>query len=89
MEIGMLWFDADHGQAVDKRIERAAAYYRSKYGRKPNLCFVHPTMTEEGASLGVADLEVKTSVSVLPDHFWLGVDEEQGARENGQSRAAA
>jgi hypothetical protein len=44
MNIGMLWFDNDPKAGLDVKVERAAAYYRNKYGRKPTLCFVHPSM---------------------------------------------
>ena len=44
MNVGMLWFDNDGKATLDAKIERAAVYYRSKYGKKPTLCFVHPSM---------------------------------------------
>ena len=44
MDIGMLWFDNDKKSDYEAKIERAATYYRDKYGKAPNLCFVHPCM---------------------------------------------
>lgn len=44
MNVGMLWFDNDPKAGLDKKVERAAAFYRNKYGRTPTLCFVHPSM---------------------------------------------
>ncbi len=44
MNIGMLWFDNDSKSDIGVKIERAAHYYRSKYGKTPTLCFVHPSM---------------------------------------------
>ena len=44
MNVGMLWFDNDSKTDLNGKIERAAVYYRSKYGRVPTLCFVHPSM---------------------------------------------
>ena len=44
MNVGMLWFDNDAKTDLDGKIERAAVYYRTKYGRVPTLCFVHPSM---------------------------------------------
>jgi len=73
MNVGMLWFDGDRKVAVGERIERAAAYYKEKYGRPPNLCLVHPS-TLDGESLQVVSIQVETSATVLPDHFWLGVE---------------
>lgn len=49
MNVGMLWFDNDNKRALNAKIERAAEYYRNKYGRSPTLCFVHPSMLPEEA----------------------------------------
>ena len=72
MNIGMLWFDNDSKADIGAKIQRAAEYYKRKYGRDPNLCFVHPSMvaTSDERMNGV---ELRTSQSVLPNHFWLGV----------------
>jgi hypothetical protein len=69
----MLWFDNDAKVDLTVRIARAADYYRSKYGKAPNLCFVHPKMLGENPLQG-AGIEVRTTRSVLPNHFWLGVN---------------
>ena len=86
MDIGMLWFDNDPKAGLDTKIERAAAYYRSKYGRKPTLCFVHPTMlakagwptespaANNGKGYVAAGIEVRSHRSVLPNHLWIGVN---------------
>jgi len=44
MHSGMLWFDNDPKTALTTKIEKAAGYYRQKYGRNPDLCLVHPSM---------------------------------------------
>lgn len=93
MNIGMLWFDNDPKVSLDTKVERAASYYRNKYGRSPNVCFVHPTMltstpsrvmtakTPPTAEPGPDELryvsggvEVRSNRSVLPNHFWIGVN---------------
>jgi hypothetical protein len=88
MNIGMLWFDNDPKAEITAKIERAATYYRNKYGKAPNLCFVHPSMVQtepEKAADSPAEarspyptkngaIEVRTSRSVLPNHFWIGVN---------------
>jgi hypothetical protein len=73
MNVGMLWFDADPRVNIKARLTRAVAYYQKKYGRVPNLCFIHPTTAGDDTPEKVADLEVRTSKKILPDHFWLGV----------------
>jgi hypothetical protein len=75
MKVGMLWFDEDPTRSLDARIDRAADYYQRKYGARPNLCMVHPqTMAQESRG-GQGELTVRSSKSVLPNYFWLGVDE--------------
>ena len=73
MDVGMLWFDADPGLDVPTKIQRAADYYHRKYGRVPTLCFVNPATAGDNSPGKLGPLDVKTSRSVLPDHFWLGV----------------
>jgi hypothetical protein len=62
MNIGMLWFDNDSKADLGVKIERAAHYYRSKYGKTPTLCFVHPTMlpvapAKDGENIAEKDTE--------------------------------
>ena len=73
MQTGMLWFDNDPKTALAAKIERAAAYYRQKYGRAPNLCLVHPSMLTQEESEG--EITVRPYRPVLPGHLWLGIDD--------------
>lgn len=105
MNVGMLWFDNDSKASLDTKVERAAHYYLTKYGKQPTLCYVHPSMfneladpsknggskaqgveTEYGTSETVeiksciaGGVEVRSNQSVLPNHFWIGVN---GSCEN-------
>jgi len=74
MRTGMLWFDNDPKTDLPTKVNRAAAYYQRKYGCSPNLCFVHPSMLqkEEPKADGI---EMRPSRQVLPNHFWLGMNE--------------
>jgi hypothetical protein len=74
MNIGLLWYDNDPKADLTTKVERAAVYYDKKYGGQPNLCFVHPTMVCQGVPT-VPGVEIRTSRSVLPNHFWMGVDQ--------------
>lgn len=73
MNIGMLWFDNDAKTDLATKIQRAVEYYRNKYGRAPNLCFVHPSMLATTPIQQTNGVELRTSRSVLPNHLWLGV----------------
>ncbi len=78
MKTGLLWFDNDKGRDLSAKVARAAAHYQRKYGRAPQLCYVNPvTLDSAGGNVRVGSVEVLTSRTVLPHHFWLGVKEEQ------------
>ena len=79
MNIGMLWFDNDKKTDLSDKIKRAVSYYKEKYGQNPNLCFVHPSMLKASPA-SEAGIELRTTRSVLPNHFWLGVN--QGNSQN-------
>jgi len=72
MNIGMLWFDNDSKTTLEAKVGRAVSYYQGKYGKAPTLCFVHPSMLQANVN-AVAGLEVRTTRSVMPNHFWIGV----------------
>ena len=81
MDIGMLWFDNDPKSDVLSKVIKAAAYYRSKYGREPNLCFVHPSMIPE-AKTNAGRIAVQANSTVLPHHFWIGVHRQKTITKN-------
>lgn len=72
MNVGMLWLDADSRRTFDEKVQRAADYYTEKYGRFPELCLVNSSaLADEKKVDGIVVKPVKT---VLPHHFWLGVE---------------
>lgn len=71
MNVGMLWLDADQVRSLDEKVNRAAEYYREKYGRLPDLCYVNNKMLAEEKNIG--QLEIKPVKNVQVNHFWLGV----------------
>ena len=73
MEIGMLWFD-DSQLDLDKKISRAVAFYGEKYGRSPTLCLIHPVTLDGGKEM-VAGVQIRQARSVMPDHFWIGIED--------------
>ena len=90
MDTGMLWFDNDKKRDLNAKVSRAATYYHEKYGKVPNLCFVHPTMIslngerktpKDKRKLKAGEVEVRPAPSVLPNHFWIGVS----GKENGKN----
>jgi hypothetical protein len=86
MDIGMLWFDNDRQADFDVKVNRAVSYYHDKYGQKPNLCFVNPSMIaangnnaskSKKASKVFGDVEIRGSNSMLPNHFWIGINRQK------------
>ena len=72
MQIGMLWLDDDKKRPLEEKVERAAAYYRDKYGQMPTLCFVNGQALADRVQVG--RIEVRPVKHVMPSHFWLGVE---------------
>lgn len=85
MDIGMLWFDKDPSIPFSGKVERASEYYRRKYGKHPDICYVHPqtvgngfSVEEEEDELQVGGLVVQINDRVLPHHFWIGIRNGEG-----------
>jgi hypothetical protein len=79
MDVGMLWFDNDKERDLNAKVMRAADYYRKKYGNIPDLCYVHPNMLpvsqgSENKKVMAGSIEVRSAMTVLPHHFWIGVN---------------
>ena len=72
MQIGMLWRDDHPQRSLEEKVLRAAAYYRDKYGRLPNMCFVNQASLAD--NIQVEQLTVCPTRMVLPQHFWIGVE---------------
>ena len=72
MKTGLLWLDNDPDADLLEKISRAVAYYQQKYGCKPNICFVHPRLSEK--VLPNADgILIKTDKHLLPNYLWVGI----------------
>jgi len=86
MDIGMLWFDNDKKSSTPSKVEKAARYYQKKYGKNPDICYVHPKMVvgEKGKKNGsrnnagknplkIGKILVLKNDKILPNHFWIGI----------------
>jgi hypothetical protein len=76
MHTGMLWFDDDSRATLETKIQKAAQYYKNKYGRSPDLCLVHPTMLNGSKPATHANITVRPYNPVLPGHIWIGVEDQ-------------
>lgn len=69
MRIGMLWADFSKLPFVEK-CAGAIAYYTEKYGHAPTAIWCNPaTATSE-----IPGITIVQSRSILPNHFWVGLD---------------
>ncbi len=82
----MLWFDNDKKSSIPSKVEKAALYYQKKYGKNPDVCYVHPKMVKGekeknkgaknpivGNPLKIGKILVLKNDKILPDHFWIGI----------------
>ena len=77
MHTGMLWYDNDSHSTLDSKIQKAAQYYKTKYGRVPDLCLVHPTMLNgRQINTKAENMTVRPYRPVLPGHIWIGVEDQ-------------
>ncbi len=74
MHTGMLLFD-DSNIPLEKKIEKAADYYEKKYGFRPNICMIHPTMLETVKGMSRDKITVRPYRPVLPGHIWIGIED--------------
>ena len=78
MNVGMLWYDNDLHTALTTKVNRAADYYRKKYGANPDLCLVHPSMLGDRPDLvngRAGKVTVRPNRAILPGHLWIGTEE--------------
>lgn len=75
-------FDNDPKASLELKLRRATDYYCKKHGSQPDLVFVHPSMMPGTGTSSkpapertiVAGVEVRSTKSVLPNHFWIGLE---------------
>jgi hypothetical protein len=74
MQEGLLWLDVDAKRSLDQKVARAAARYKEKFGRRPNMCYVHASALANG-SVELDGVRIVPADNVLKHHFWIGVVE--------------
>ncbi|MCX7855170.1 MAG: hypothetical protein N2556_04200 [Anaerolineae bacterium] len=83
--IGLLWFDDSPQRSLQEKVKQAARRYAEKFGRPPNVCYVHPSALN-GATvvdIGGHRLRVEARRSVLRDHFLIGVCDDSEVQNDG------
>ncbi len=72
MKSGLLWWD-NSPKPLAEKINDAAARYEQKFGIKPDTCFVNPKDLPNVTA--VEGIQIKTKMTIQPNHVWLGVSE--------------
>lgn len=71
MSLGLLYRERRAKDELADRILRAASAYQRMYGRRPEVCYVHPSCQEGLATL--PQMEVRADEQIQPDQFYLGL----------------
>ncbi len=74
MNIGLLWYDSSAKELAVK-VTMAARRYRERFGKEPNVCYVHPTTLPDG-ECKVNGIRVLTATRVLRHHLWVSHEQE-------------
>lgn len=73
MKTGLLWYDDSKADFKTKVLD-AAYRYEEKFGTRPDRCYVNPdSLPEEAKESSLDGIKVLASPTILPDHFWVGV----------------
>ena len=71
-EVGLLWFDDNPRVPLAAKIESAVRRCQERFGRSPDVCYVHPRTLAGAQGLPIHPRVVERA-SVLPNHFWVVV----------------
>jgi len=72
MRSGLLWFDDSPTVPLAAKVDHAVRRYREKFGKAPNVCYVHPR-TLAAAGTDATPVRVVGLPSIQPNHFWVGL----------------
>lgn len=74
MDSGMLWFDNDPKTDLAAKIQKAADYYRRKYGSSPDTCLVNPKMYDSKTA-HESRITIRSYHPILPGYLWIGISD--------------
>ena len=75
MNKGMLWFDNEKKTSLAAKVQVAANYYQKKYGSRPTLCLVNPSMLADKPTADSGSITIRPYRPVLPGYLWIGFAE--------------
>jgi hypothetical protein len=71
----LVWYDPDARRTVVEKIQDALAAYSRRFSAPPNLVLVNAADAAE-----LKGVEVRSTRTVQPHHFWVGHSDEATAR---------
>lgn len=71
MRTGLLWMTKGSNIDLSEQVSRAIRFYQMKYGYKPNICYVHPSLISQIQNLAEG-VEIKVNKNLLPNYLWVG-----------------
>lgn len=72
----MLWYlGFSERETLNGRIEEAVGYFRDKYRKEVNCCYIHPDMIED--DLGISGIEIIEDDSIGLNCVWIGSKENE------------
>lgn len=72
IQSGLMWYDNSVRSTFAQKLTEAAEAYQHKFGKRANVCYVHPSDLPERA-VAPEELLVEAELTILPHHFFLGV----------------
>jgi len=76
MNTGLLWVGRGTDVDLFTKLKQAMRHYCSKYGKMPDLCFVHPsTLLNTNEEDQLKDIEIRTHDRLRPNQIWLGCND--------------
>ena len=94
METGLLWCDDSKKKTLVEKVNEAVSAYCAKprfAGKRPDTCYVHPSMLNEEQEIRVNGVWVVAIPVIAPHHLLVGMEpSSDGGRDRpGKKRRPA
>jgi hypothetical protein len=79
MEFGEIYLIENLETGLEEKVRWAAKRFQRKYGHRPTLCALHPSLIT-GGRRRLNWIKVELRKSLLPNYVWLGIPADMEAR---------
>jgi hypothetical protein len=84
MSLFLVWYDPDARRSIVEKIQDALAAYGRRFSATPNLVLISASDVAE-----LAGVEVRSTRTVQPHHFWVGLTDERNAEVTAEEAGKA